>query len=362
MKATRLPSGNYRAIAYLGTDCTGKRIQKSFTAADAKHAVALASAYEDQYRLIRDNNSFDVAMDRFIKSRSGTLSPSTHRDYMSFSRCLRRSYPAFCAKNMVSINGDDIRAIIAHMQAIQPPKHRLQKQARAASPKTIKNYVGFISAVFRYTGVPMPHVELPERVVPDIYVPTDDEVKILIDAVLGTEMYIPVLLAAFAPLRRGEICALKYPRDFHENVIHVRESIADTGSGNLHRKQPKTPFSNRLIEMPGFVIDAIRQQGYVTKLTPGQITARFPHVLHKAGLPPFRFHDLRHYCVSTLHAQGVVDASIMKRGGWSTDAVLKRVYRHVLADQDAAQTKRALAHFDNIFLSARDENPCRNTK
>lgn len=356
MKATKLPSGNYRAVAYLGTDATGKMIRKSFTASDAKHAVALASAFEDQYRHVVENNSFDAAMDKFIRSRSTTLSPSTVRDYMSFSRVLRASYPAFCGRAIISITGDNIRVLIADMQATHAPRHRLQKQPRAAAPKTIKNYVGFISAVFRHAGVPMPHVELPERIIPDIYVPTDDEVRTLLDAARDTDMYVPVLLAAFAPLRRGEICALKYPRDFQGNIIHVRESIADTGSGNLHRKQPKTPFSNRLIEMPDFVIAPIRQQGFVTKLTPGQITSRFPHVLRAAGLPPFRFHDLRHYCVSTLHAQGVPDAYIMKRGGWSTDSVLKRVYRHTLADMDAAHTKKALQHFDDIFLTRRVKN------
>ena len=354
MKATRLPSGNYRALAYLGTDENGKPIQKSFTAPDAKHAVALAAAYEDQYRLVQDKGSFDDLAQQFLKVRTPVLSPSTANTYRSYVRTLRASYTSFCRRRIISITPDDLRALVTDMQTTHAPRHRLHKKQRASSQKTIKNYIGFISAVFRFAGVPMPYVELPERTIPDIYVPTDAQVHTLIDFARNTEMYVPILLAAFAPLRRGEICALKYPRDFNGNVIHVRESLADTG-GTLHRKQPKTPFSNRLIEMPDFVIDPIRQQGYVCRITPRQITARFPHILRQAGLPEFRFHDLRHYCVSTLHAQGVPDAYIMLRGGWSTDNVLKKVYRHTLADHEQMYSRKAIEHFNHVFVMNRDK-------
>ena len=127
------------------------------------------------------------------------------------------------------------------------------------------------------------------------------------------------------------------------------ESVAKDEKNRFKRKSPKTPGSNRRIEMPSFVIDAIKDQGYVTKLNLNQITSDFPRILKRAGLPAFRFHDLRHYCVSTLHAQGVPDAYIMQRGGWSTDGVLKKVYRHTLADQEKANAEKALSHFEAVF-------------
>ena len=45
-----------------------------------------------------------------------------------------------------------------------------------------------------------------------------------------------------------------------------------------------------------------------------------------------RFHALRHYCASQLHALGMPDAYIMERGGWESDGVLKGIYRHTLSD------------------------------
>ena len=355
MKATKLPSGNYRAIAYLGIDENGKKIQKSFTSEDEKHAVALASAYEDKYRVAIDKASLLVTMQRFLREREPFLSPSTFTDYQSRYRMLKKYYPSLCSKHVYSITEKDMRDLVASMRSIQGPHHQANTTPKALSTKTIKNYIGFLSSVFSYAKWPMPSYELPEKEQQDIYVPTDDEMKLLIEAASDTDMYIPVLLAAFGPLRRGEICALKYPRDFSGDVIHVREALAKKGRRTV-RKTPKTPTSNRYIKMPAWVISAIQETGYVTKLEPDHITGRFKYLLKKAGLPFFRFHDLRHYCVSTLHAQGVPDAYIMKRGGWSTDAVLKRVYRHIMADQDAIQTEKALSHFDKIFLTPRDEN------
>jgi len=47
-------------------------------------------------------------------------------------------------------------------------------------------------------------------------------------------------------------------------------------------------------------------------------------------LPRFRFHDLRHYQASILHAMGVPDKYIMERGGWKTDSTLKNIYQHTM--------------------------------
>lgn len=348
MKAEKLPSGNYRAIAYLGTDAEGKRIRKSFTHTNKRQAIALASHYELTHKIGDSRGSFSACMRRFLDEKRKTLSPSTYSDYLSRSRALLSSYSAFCRLDVNIITADDLSALVRDMATVQAPRHKLHHKHRAMSSKTIKNYFGLIRAVFNYAGVTMPHVDLPKKEIFDIYVPTDAEVHTLINYVRGTDMFVPVLLAAFGPLRRGEICALEYPTDFSKNVVHVRQAVAKTADHDFIRKSPKTPGSDRRIELPDFVIKAIRQQGYVTNLNPNQITSNFPRILRRAGLPAFRFHDLRHWCISTLHAQGIPDQYIMARSGHSTDDILKKVYRHTLADQDRIMAARALKHFQNF--------------
>ena len=70
--------------------------------------------------------------------------------------------------------------------------------------------------------------------------------------------------------------------------------------------------------------------------------------MERAGIPHFRFHDLRHYCASVQHALGVPDAYIMQRGGWGNDRVLKEVYRHTLKDKVSEMDDKANNYFESM--------------
>ena len=63
---------------------------------------------------------------------------------------------------------------------------------------------------------------------------------------------------------------------------------------------------------------------------------------------PFRFHDLRHYSASSMHASGILDQYIMARGGWKTDTVLKAVYRNVINDEQKKFTDKIKSHFTTM--------------
>lgn len=64
--------------------------------------------------------------------------------------------------------------------------------------------------------------------------------------------------------------------------------------------------------------------------------------------PKFRFHDLRHYCASIMHAIGIPDQYIMSRGGWSSDNVMKAVYRNVIDLENVRQNKKINHHFEDM--------------
>ena len=48
----------------------------------------------------------------------------------------------------------------------------------------------------------------------------------------------------------------------------------------------------------------------------------------KYGMKHFSLHKLRHYFATSSHAKGIADADIQTFGGWETDHIMKRVYRH----------------------------------
>jgi integrase len=64
----------------------------------------------------------------------------------------------------------------------------------------------------------------------------------------------------------------------------------------------------------------------------------------------FSLHKLRHYFASRLSAEGVPDADIMALGGWSTDAVMKTVYRHAMSAK-TKEGKEAIARLLSDTIS-----------
>ena len=54
------------------------------------------------------------------------------------------------------------------------------------------------------------HTTLPQKTERDIVIPGDETVSQIISIVKDTKLELPVLLAAFGPLRRGEICGLRW--------------------------------------------------------------------------------------------------------------------------------------------------------
>lgn len=102
-------------------------------------------------------------------------------------------------------------------------------EAQCHSPRTVRNSHGLISAVMRvYRPNFALNTALPKKVRPEIYIPSDAEIKQLLSSVAGTGMELPVLLAAFGPMRRGEICALS-SEDISGNIVHVCKNMVING-------------------------------------------------------------------------------------------------------------------------------------
>ena len=84
------------------------------------------------------------------------------------------------------------------------------------------------------------------------------------------------------------------------------------------------------------------------KLCPDTITKKYIDLRNSLGIT-CRFHDLRHYAASVMHALGVPDQYIMERGGWSSDQTLKAVYRNTLSNESKKFSDQTNAHFENMF-------------
>lgn len=358
MKISKMPSGSYRTVVAVGKDETGKRIVKTFTAKnktelrlkvdEALEKYKNVKAYADTFRSVAKEH---MAVNRPITS------PNTYREYKSRFNTMSDVVPWFMDKRVYDISVSDIQLVLNAFLKPHVVKMKKGKSAKVkeyvmdpCGPKTLRNYNAYITGVLKHRGLTLPPAKLPEKQIPDIYVPSDTEMRAVFANVEGDmELSICVRLASFCLMREGEVCALT-TADIRGNVVHISKDVAyEDGVGMIIKPTPKKSASNRYIECPQDLIDDIIAQGYVTNWTPKTLRKNFKKLLKRSGVHDFRYHDLRHWGASTLHAQGVPDAYIQKRGGWSTVATLQRIYRHTLADQDKKMTELANEHFNKLF-------------
>lgn len=84
---------------------------------------------------------------------------------------------------------------------------------------------------------------LPKQVRTQLYIPSDDDVKKPINLAAGTDLELPILLAAFGSMRRGEICALNTD-NINGNVVHVCKNMVLSPDNTWVIKSPfKALFS-----------------------------------------------------------------------------------------------------------------------
>lgn len=337
--AKKLPSGAYRVRIFTGTDDNGRQIRKSFTAPTKKEAEFLATQYLMEHGI--DDHigiTFGEAAKRYIDDRSAVLSPSTVREYR---RCLNRDLAPLVKYNLDDMTQEVIQRFIN------------ARCANGDKPKTVYNIHGFISAVL---GQFKPNMKLmttlPSKDRPELYVPINNDVVKVISYIRKTgnkDLLIAILLGAYGPMRRSEVCALTSD-DIKGNVIHVNKAKVDMGHSNwVVKNKPKTAAGNRYIDYPDFVIKELEGiEGDIVTHSPNYITKSFSKALQRSGVSHFRFHDLRHYSASIQHAMGIPDAYIMQRGGWGSDGALKNIYRHAMDDEAQKMNKKVNDYFTGL--------------
>jgi integrase len=189
------------------------------------------------------------------------------------------------------------------------------------------------------------------------------EVVRLLDATIDAEQGPLYALAATTGLRLGELLGLTWS-DLADGTLIVRRSLARAADGGWELAEPKSTRSRRSIPLPTVARDALgRQQARQDAarrvagtawqdrdrlvftdaigrpLRPEGVSARFNRDRDEAGLPPVRFHDLRHSAATMMLAEGVPLAVISEWLGHAGIAITVAFYaavvpelRHAAAD------------------------------
>lgn len=161
-----------------------------------------------------------------------------------------------------------------------------------------------------------------------------------------------VLLAAWSGLRYGELAGLSRQRiDPLHGVIHVREQLVQTADGRRFLAPPKTTAGVRSVAIPPHLWPDV--EAHLGTFVDGSPTAllfagpkgapldrsNFRRIWHQAlrdaGVPSYRFHDLRHLAATLAAVSGATTRELMARMGHSSPRAAM-IYQHATGDRDRA--------------------------
>lgn len=326
-----LPSGSLRLRKMI----KGNAINLTFDYDPTEtEIVQILSAEMNKAKVNKVRMTFKTAAEKYMDVKDTVLSPSTIRGYKSILRNLPDEFT---------------KQIITDITSVSVQK-MINQYSTGHSPKSTFNASGFVRSVMdMFSPNTIINVTLPQKIRKEPYIPTDEDIKRILEYSRGTMFEIPLVLATFG-LRRSEICALTLD-DIHGNTLTINKAMVQDEEKNWVIKTTKTEAGTREIYLPDNVIELINSQGYIYKGYPNSIVCYLQKTQAKLGIPKFSLHKLRHYYASMSHAIGIPDSYIMAAGGWKSDSTLKQVYRHALNDKKTVMQKQAADYINAQILS-----------
>lgn len=320
-------------------DENGKRRCKTFTAPTRAKARRLAEAWEDVN--LDDGKPVKTvcsALDEYIEAKRGVLSPSTIRSYEGIQK---NGFNDIGDMSIRRLTDRDVQTWISRLSL------------SGLKPKTVRNYYALLLGAISMQDKRIRfNVTLPQSARYDNYCPSDSDIATLIEQIQRDgdgELLRAVLLSAFAPARRSEVCALTSD-DIRGNTVYFNKAMVKNSEGSWVIKLPKTPDSTRKVVYPQFVIDHCKGiEGRLIQHTPDYIGDKFRKTLKKLNIPYFRYHDLRHYGASILMYMGISTRTTEKRGGWAANSpVLRRIYQNAIDEKEREETERINSYFEKF--------------
>lgn len=341
----QLPSGNWNTCVYY-KDAEGEERYKSITAPDPNQVLLAAAQFKaDMAKNKKAATSTDLltvgeAMDRVIASKSEVWSPTT---YLSNTAIRRNNLQDLMAVRVCDLTQDMVQGSI-------------NKEALTHAPKTVRNMHGFLSSVLK-TFRPdfVLTTTLPQRIKPQIIIPTEEEVFALLKVSQGTPMELPIILGAFCGLRRSEIVGLTTDSiDLKNRTMTIREAVVrnKTKASTWTRKTTKTVESTRIVRLfpqaynlISRLIESIPPHASLVDLSPNKITDRFTRLCDLNLARRFKFHSLRHFFVSVAIGQGIPKEYVYRLVGHNSSKMVDEVYFHLMASMKTEAEDKLEARF-----------------
>jgi integrase len=268
----------------------------------------------------------------------------------------------------------------AHIDALYADLLRPKPQGRGLAPSSARRVHAVLHAALEEAvrgdlipRNPATHANKP-KVRQEETDPLDaEQAGRLLDAAKGDRYEAVYVLCIMAGLRQGEALGLKWSDiDLDGGTLRVNRQLQRVRrdgekSGTLVFSEPKNA-SRRTVGLPQRAVSDLRshrkrqleeklragadwrESGLVfTNLMGGPVEAQnvvnrhFKPLLVRAGIPPIRFHDLRHSCLSLLAQRGEPIRDLQALAGHATAAFTLQRYTHHY-EASARRTADAMDH------------------
>ena len=314
-----LPSGSWRIQVMV----EGKRVGKTFnTREEAIYWAAGVKTRSVEDARAGNRITLERAAERYIENKSAILSPSTIRGYKIISK---QKFAPIAKTRLCDLSQEKVQRWV----------NGLVKSGM--SPKYINNAHGLLSAILKeFDNGRTLTTTLPQKQKQEVQIPSEADLKTIAQAAKGTKYELPILMAIWLGMRQSEITGLRWENVRDGRIFVVNAKVYDGEDWVV--KGTKTTSGNRSIRCPQYILDLIKARpkttDFVINETNHAIYDAFRALCKKQGLPPYRFHDLRHANASVMLAERIPDKYSQKRMGHATTNMLTTVYQHTFKERE----------------------------
>ena len=202
---------------------------------------------------------------------------------------------------------------------------------------------------------PASFVQPPKEPASEMAILNESQVSQLLIAAQGTRLETLIHLAVISGMRQMELLGLKWTDlDWNKQTLKIKRQLLKPHGEGVKFSSPKTRYSKRSIALGAKTIEILRKHNeqqqeeqhkageawkeyglifttqHGTPINPRNLLRDYKKLLHTAGLPPIRFHDLRHTAASILLNQGVPVITVSRRLGHAKASITLDIYGHLI--------------------------------
>ena len=374
--------GRWEARVIAAYDASGKAryrylYGKTYQEVREKKTKLLAEKEKDLIRTEtnRLKTSFSAIAMQWLASRKDTIKESTYACYYMLLQ--KHLIPALGEYPLTALTRDVLDAYLRSLL-----KDGRSDGKGGLSPKTVSDIRSLLILILKYAQLqhypcPADHSLFSPRSRTSAIRILSPEEQLRLERFLleeQTPFHIGILLTLYSGLRIGEICALQWSDlRLEDHLLNVAKTLiripeVELAAGKRTRvliDRPKTDSSIRLVPIPDFLAKLLflqRRDGDMYLLTgtehymePRICLAKYKQVLHKALLPSYTFHTLRHTFATRCVESGFDPKSLSEILGHSSVTTTLQRYVHPTMDLKRRQMEK-LAQFSICSQNRGQEN------